>query len=119
MSHPANEHGHQGALAHVMPKRVLIGVWGALMVLTVLTVTAHSVDFGGNLNLVVALAIATVKATLVVLFFMHLLYDRTFHLLFFLGSLLFVFLFLSFALLDSGQYQGDIAARASVVDSAR
>jgi len=119
MSHSANEHAHHGGLAHIMPRRVLLGVWGALMVLTVLTVTAHSVDFGGNMNLVVAMAIATVKATLVLLFFMHLLYDRRFHLLFFVGSLVFVFLFVSFALLDSGQYQPDIAARTSAVDSAR
>jgi cytochrome c oxidase subunit 4 len=119
MSHPASEHGHDGGLAHIMPRRVLVGVWGALMVLTILTVTAHGTDFGGNLNLVVAMAIATVKATLVVLFFMHLLYDKRFHLLFFLGSLAFVALFVSFALLDSGQYQGDIAAHAAVVDSAR
>ncbi len=120
MSHSANAHDHgRGGLAHVMPRRVLVGVWGALMVLTILTVSAHSVDFGGNLNLVVAMAIATVKATLVVLFFMHLLYDKRFHLLFFLGSLLFVFLFVSFALLDSTQYQGDITARTNVVDSTR
>lgn len=119
MSHSANEHAQHPGLAHVMPRRVLLGVWGALMLLTVLTVTAHGIDFGGNMNLVVAMAVATVKATLVVLFFMHLLYDRRFHLLFFLGSLVFVFLFVSFALLDSGQYQSDIAARAAAAEMAR
>ncbi len=100
-----NHDGHAGGaptdhgIAHVMPRRVLLGVWAALMVLTVLTVSAHGVDFGPRLNLMVAMAIATVKASLVVLFFMHLLYDKKFHLLFFVGTLIFVFVFLSLALL--------------------
>ena len=46
----------------------------SLMVLTVITVAAAFVDLG-NLNVIVALAIAVVKATLVVLFFMHVKYS--------------------------------------------
>ena len=45
------------------------------MVGTALTVLAAFVDFPGPLNAVVALTIAVVKATLVVLFFMHLRYS--------------------------------------------
>ena len=55
---------------HVEPKRMYFAVFGALMVLTVLTVWVATVDLGA-LNIVVALAIATSKALLVVLFFMH------------------------------------------------
>ena len=40
------------------------------MVLTVVTVGAALIDLG-SLNIVVAIAIAIVKATLVILFFMH------------------------------------------------
>ena len=51
------------------------GIWVTLMVCTALTVWAAFQDvqiFGVNLNAAVALVIATFKATLVVLFFMHL-----------------------------------------------
>jgi cytochrome c oxidase subunit 4 len=113
-----SDHAHAG-LAHIMPRKVLLSVWGTLMVLTALTVSAHAVDFGPNLNLLVAMVIATVKATLVVLFFMHLLYDRGFHLLVLLASLVFVLLFVSFSLMDSGQYQRDIDARESVVGTSQ
>ena len=41
---------------------------------TVITVAASMIDFPGPLNAIVAMAIATVKATLVVLFFMHVKY---------------------------------------------
>jgi cytochrome c oxidase subunit 4 len=59
--------------SHVVPVRVYIGVFLALMVLTAVTVWAAGQDFGA-LNTVVALAIAVTKATLVVLFFMHVKY---------------------------------------------
>ena len=61
---------------HVVPKSVYFGVFGALMVLTLVTVAVAFVDLG-NLNVVVALAVAVLKATLVVLFFMHVKYSPT------------------------------------------
>jgi cytochrome c oxidase subunit 4 len=62
-----------GHSSHVVPVRVYVGVFLALMVLTAVTVWAAGQDFGA-LNTVVALAIAVTKATLVVLFFMHVKY---------------------------------------------
>ena len=59
--------------SHVVPVRVYVGVFLALMVLTAVTVWAAGQDFG-PLNTVVALTIAVTKATLVVLFFMHVKY---------------------------------------------
>lgn len=55
---------------HVAPKSMYYLVFLALMVGTALTVAAAFVDMGA-LNNVVMLAIAITKATLVVLFFMH------------------------------------------------
>ena len=55
---------------HVQPLRVYFGVFAALMALTALTVFAAFVNLGPANNLV-ALAIAVVKSTLVILFFMH------------------------------------------------
>ena len=102
----ADHHGDE--IAHVMPVRLLIGVWAALMVLTVVTVTVTSIDLGSRFNLIIAMAIATVKAGLVVTYFMHLRWDRPFHTLIFLGSLLFVSLFISMTLFDKSEYEPDI-----------
>jgi cytochrome c oxidase subunit IV len=55
---------------HVAPKSMYYWVFAALIVGTALTVAAAFVDLGA-LNNVVMLAIAITKATLVVLFFMH------------------------------------------------
>ncbi len=70
-----NGHAEQSH-GHILPPMMYYGIFGILMVLTILTVSAAFVDLG-FLNIVVALTIAVVKATLVVLFFMHVKYgDR-------------------------------------------
>ena len=51
-------------------------VWLALTVLTLITIWVSYIDFG-VLNIIVALSIASVKASLVALFFMHLKYEDT------------------------------------------
>jgi len=100
--------GHHDEIAHVTPKKLLFGVWGALMILTIVTVAVTLIDFGAQTNLIIAMAIATIKAGLVVTYFMHLRWDRPFHTLIFLGSLLFVSLFISMTLLDKSEYEGSI-----------
>jgi cytochrome c oxidase subunit 4 len=115
MSETHAAHGHDDhGLSHIMSPKMLIGVLGILIFLTLVTVvtaTQPMFNFGAYPNLVIAMIIATTKATLVCLFFMHLLYDRKFNLVIFLGSLLFVLLFVSFTMMDSGQYQGAIDRR--------
>lgn len=107
--HAAAAHGgHHNRLGHVAPKRVLIGIWIALLFFTVLTVSVTHWDFGANVNLLLAMAIAVVKATLVALFFMHLRYDKLFHTVVFFSAVLLALLFVSFTLMDSSQYQTDI-----------
>lgn len=56
---------------HIVPVTTYLLVFAALMVLTVLTVLAATVNLGGVLNEIVALGIAVLKASLVILFFMH------------------------------------------------
>jgi len=102
-------HGHDG-LAHLTPASLLFKVWGALMVFTFLTVGVSYLDFGGQTNLVVAMLIATAKASLVVVFFMHLRWDRRFHALTFLSGLLFVILFIGLVLTDRAEYQPMVRA---------
>jgi cytochrome c oxidase subunit 4 len=98
---------HHG-LAHVAQMKVLLGTWIALMFLTGITVGATKIDFGGSMNLAIAMAIAVTKATLVVLFFMHLFYDKLFHTVLIIGGVLAAALFVGFTLMDSSQYQDSV-----------
>lgn len=82
----------------VTSPKVYATVLGALLVLTVVTVTAAGIDFGPY-NTVIALVIATLKASLVALFFMHLRHDK-FNAVVFLGGVLFLAVFLIFTLFD-------------------
>jgi cytochrome c oxidase subunit 4 len=59
---------------HIVPRRVYYTVFGILMLGTYLTVQIAFLDLGA-FNTIVALAIAVLKATLVVLFFMHVRYS--------------------------------------------
>jgi cytochrome c oxidase subunit 4 len=61
---------------HISPKSTYFTIFGALMVCTILTVTAAFINLG-DLNFPVALTIAIFKATLVVLFFMHVKYGSS------------------------------------------
>jgi cytochrome c oxidase subunit 4 len=104
-------HGHgDHGFAHVIPLNLLFGVLGALLVLTVLTVSVTSIDLGAQGNLTIAMLIATVKAGLVVMYFMHLRWDRLFHLILFLTSVLFLILFLSMSITDRSEYDKDLEA---------
>ena len=60
---------------HIVSLRVYFTIFLALMVGTALTVWAGLQDFPGPLNVIVALTIAVIKATLVVLYFMHVRYS--------------------------------------------
>lgn len=96
---------HDHGLAHTASLKVLLGTGGSLLFLTIITVLATKVDFGSSINLAIAMAIAVIKATLVVLFFMHLKYDKIFHSVIFVGAVLTAALFVAFAMMDGGQYQ--------------
>ena len=62
------------ATGHIVPVRIYLAIFAALMVLTGLTVWIAFYDLG-PLNTLVALGIAVTKATLVILFFMHVKYS--------------------------------------------
>src|SRR4051812_34020023 len=106
-NYPKVAHDAPHGVGHIVPFKILFGVFLALTVLTIITVAASEVDFG-EFNLIVALVIAVIKATLVVLFFMHLLWDKPFNAIVFVGCLIFVGLFISLALLDTGQYHQSV-----------
>lgn len=86
--------------AHPIPVPMLLAVFFALVILTVVTVAQASFDIG-SLDILVVMIIATVKAGLVMAFFMHMAYDKPFNVIIFLSSFAFVALFLIFTMSDS------------------
>jgi cytochrome c oxidase subunit 4 len=60
---------------HIVPVRIYLTIFAALLLGTALTVFAAFVDFPWQFNTIVALTIAVTKATLVVLYFMHVRYS--------------------------------------------
>jgi cytochrome c oxidase subunit 4 len=69
-----SDHSHHDVSKHI--KGYLI-VGGALMIGTLLTVWVSFIDLGHVGNIILALIIATVKASLVALYFMHLISEKT------------------------------------------
>ncbi|HEY1233741.1 MAG TPA: cytochrome C oxidase subunit IV family protein [Candidatus Binatia bacterium] len=60
---------------HVISIKLYGAIFGALLLLTLSTTGMAFIDLGGDLNAVVAVGIAIVKALLVILFFMHVRYS--------------------------------------------
>jgi len=90
-------------VGHVMPLSTLFAVLGTLLVMTFVTVAVSWFDFG-RFNLWIALGIAVFKASLVLLFFMHLKYDRPMNAIVIIVSIALVVLFIAITLTDSTQY---------------
>lgn len=106
-NHSEGHHGHT-----IVPWQIQLGVLLALLVLTALTVAvsqgeiwaanAMGITIPNWVNIVGAMLIATVKATLVCAFFMQLRYDKALNTIVFSSCLFCVFLFLFFSMLDLG-----------------
>lgn len=89
------EHGDH----HVLPLWIYFAVYGALLVLTFITVGVSYLNLGSS-AIVAALVVAIIKASLVAGYFMHLRYDDRFNSVIFVASILFVLLFFSFTFID-------------------
>jgi cytochrome c oxidase subunit 4 len=103
-----NHDAHDDHIAHTMSVPMLIGVWATLMVFTVLTVVVSQQGLGPQASFTIAMIIATIKAGLVMAVFMHLWWDRKMNVLIFLGSFLFVLLFISMSVTDKSENTPDI-----------
>lgn len=85
---------------HIVPLKTNLKTFGALVALTILTVyTAHFVDLGW-FNLPLAMMIATAKAVVVALWFMHLKYDSMANRAIIVVALLFVALLYGLSAID-------------------
>jgi caa(3)-type oxidase subunit IV len=91
---------------HILPTKVACTIGAALIFLTGVTVWIAHVDLG-PLNFVIAMAVASVKALLVALFFMNLFYDRAENGLIFLTSFLFLAIFVVLTATDLF-FRGDV-----------
>jgi cytochrome c oxidase subunit IV len=100
-------HGDEHGIGHVVPLPLLVGVLAALLVLTFVTVAVTWVDLGA-FNIWLALIIAAIKASVVALYFMHLRWDSPFNAVILICALLFVAVFIGFALMDTLNYQPDM-----------
>jgi cytochrome c oxidase subunit 4 len=107
-SHDGQEH-HEG-LAHISPWQTLVWVWVVLMALTILTVMATWVNLG-TFNILIALGIAVIKGTLVVMYFMHLKFDRAFNVYVFTFCLAFAAFFIGMLMLDTKHYATTVEKR--------
>lgn len=88
-----------GGSHHVVPLKTFVNVLVALLFLTVITVAVAQVDFGA-LNTFVAMFIASIKAGLVLAYFMHLKYDDKLYLLVFFLGIFFLIVMYFFSQLD-------------------
>jgi cytochrome c oxidase subunit 4 len=102
-AHDAHGHGHGGAdhVPHVLPLNVYFKTYISLLVLTALTVGASFLKLGDTGGLILALMVATVKASIVALVFMHLYWDQKFFAIIFASSVLFLAIFLAFTMFDT------------------
>ncbi len=115
-----NSHGHgEHQVGHIVSPKILIATAVALLILTAITVWSAQVDFSRvglpEMDVIVAMAIAVIKASLVGLFFMHLRWDRPFNGFVLVTSLAFVALFITFALTDTREYRRSIIDEESTL----
>jgi cytochrome c oxidase subunit 4 len=101
--------------AHATAASTYAKVLGALLALTVITVLAAGFSFG-SWNVIIALGIASVKASLVALFFMHLRHDKPMSAIIFVTGAAVLGVFLMICTLDSNA-RGDDPVRPTTRDS--
>ena len=92
--------GEDRVHVHIGSVKMYLGIFFALIFFTLLTIGVASIHLG-PLNLAVAIVIATIKAGLVVTFFMHLKDDKRLNAIIFIGSLGFVGVFLTYKMNDT------------------
>jgi cytochrome c oxidase subunit IV len=101
MAQHGHGHAHSAPHGHVTPLAVYLAIFGTLMVLTGVTVAVAYVNLG-QLNVIIALGIAGFKATLVVLYFMHVAYASRLTKLFAVTGIFFLAILIGLTMIDYG-----------------
>lgn len=92
--------GHSHSEPHVSPLSLYFTVFSSLIVLTFVTVGVSELGLPPTLSIIVAMAVALVKATLVATWFMHLIHDTKLNISLFLASIWFMSIFFIFTTFD-------------------
>src|SRR5271167_4005741 len=90
---------HIDHIGHIIPAKIYVVIWAILMVLTATTVFAATIELH-VFNIVLALLIATIKGTLVVLFFMHLRYSTKLTMVTVVAAVFFLIIMFSLSMTD-------------------
>jgi cytochrome c oxidase subunit 4 len=114
--HDINLHADDGLVhVHVHPASTYVKIFLALVFLTLVTVGLSRIHLG-DWNFFIAVVVATIKASLVAMFFMHLKDDNRFNVMIFVGSLLFMGVFFVYTMNDTqhrGQWDESYGTRVS------
>lgn len=108
MTHDNKQHDH---------KKVYKRVWLVLLTLTAITIGVAHHDYG-NWNIFIAMLIATIKASLVILFFMHLIYDNRLNQVVFSAAFVFLALFAGLTASDAFFRPSEQPAKTEKVEDA-
>jgi cytochrome c oxidase subunit 4 len=115
-THGHDEHADDGKVhVHVHPASTYVKIFVALVFLTLVTVGLSRIHLG-NWNFFIAVVVATIKASLVAAFFMHLKDDNRFNVLLFVGALVFMGVFFVYTMNDTqhrGQWDESQGTRVS------
>ena len=87
------------AVHHPVPDRTQFNVWVYLIILTAITV-AGSVMYPGRIGTTIAVVVTPIKATLILMFFMHLKYERPVFVIMFLVAIAILATVLGLTLVD-------------------
>lgn len=91
---------HSHSEPHVSPLSTYIGVYVILLVLTIITVGVSHLGLPAVPSIILAMVVASIKAFFVGAWFMHLMHDSKFNVLFFLASIWFIGVFFVFTTID-------------------
>jgi cytochrome c oxidase subunit 4 len=84
---------------HVLPDSLFVGVWVVLLILTAITV-AGSVYFPGTVGILIAMIVTPIKAALILMYFMHLKYEKRGFVVMFLVALGILSIFIGLTFFD-------------------
>lgn len=87
---------------HISPLKTYFGIFGCLLVLTVVTVGVSYAGLPSTLSIIVAMMVASLKAFLVAAWFMHLKWDTKFNIFIFSSAFWFMSVFFIFTMFDLG-----------------
>ena len=99
MSEHHNEHSEHEHEEHITSYGLNIGIYFILVFFTAVTIGVSYIDLAPALSVVAILGIASIKGTFVLLYFMHLLYEKPVFRYMFISTLFtyIIFLILTFA----------------------